>query len=97
MNRISSGSPYPVERGGWTYGGRPAARPQSREQFDQACFSPRWEGEERQVAELTGQMSRQVCARHTAGEIARLQAQVQAGTYQPDAREIAARMLLEVV
>ena len=37
---------------------------------------------------------REVRTRPSRGELEELQAQIREGTYQPDAREIAARMLL---
>lgn len=62
--------------------------------FDQVEFSRHLSGMERRVRELTGQLSQQVLARPTSGEIAALREQVDQGTYRPDASEIAARMLL---
>lgn len=98
MNRIPDGSLYPVGMPHYTGGTHPAAAPRREEsgRFDLLELSRQPGGEERRVLDLTGQVSRQVQARHTTGEIARLQAQVREGTYQPDAREIAARLLLGV-
>ena len=59
--------------------------------YDLFELSQRPEGEEKAIQELVGQISREVRTRPSRGE---LQAQIREGTYQPDAREIAARMLL---
>ncbi|MGI5962406.1 MAG: flagellar biosynthesis anti-sigma factor FlgM [Lawsonibacter sp.] len=61
---------------------------------DQFQCSLRPSGEERQVQEMTSQITQQIRLRPSKSELAQLQQQVQNGTYQPDAREIAARMLL---
>ena len=57
-------------------------------------FSTRLSGLEKRVQDLTARLSQEVRARPTSGELRALQAQVASGTYQPDARETAARMLL---
>ena len=62
--------------------------------YDQLLLSKRPQGEEKRVRELVGQISCQVRMRHTTGELSSLREQVQNGTYQPDAAEVAARMLL---
>ena len=65
-----------------------------RLQYDLFELSQRPEGEEKAIQELVGQISREVRTRPSRGELEELQAQIREGTYQPDAREIAARMLL---
>ncbi|HIS78152.1 MAG TPA: flagellar biosynthesis anti-sigma factor FlgM [Candidatus Caccousia stercoris] len=62
--------------------------------YDLFELSQRPEGEEKAIQELVGQISREVRTRPSRGELEELQAQIREGTYQPDAREIAARMLL---
>ena len=77
---------------------RPAAsaRPAGtgRQHLDQISFSARLSGLEGRVQDLTAQLSQQVRVRPTRQELSTLQEQVEAGTYRPDAGEIAARMLL---
>ena len=95
MNRISDGGLYPVGMPHYGSGNRLAASQRAETaRFDQLQISRQPGGMEKRILDLTGRVEQQVHARHTTGEIARLQRQVQEGTYQPDAREIAARMLL---
>lgn len=95
MNRISDGGLYPVGVHHYPGSGRAAAAQRADSaRFDQMQFTSPSGGTEKRVLDLTGRVSQQVRARHTTGEIARLQRQVREGTYQPDAREIAARMLM---
>ena len=68
----------------------------SQQNYDQFCCSPQPEGEEARIREEVSQISQDIRIRPTKHEIAILQQQVQDGTYQPDAREIAARMLLKM-
>ena len=49
--------------------------------YDQIQLSHQPEGQERRVLELTGRISQQIRARHTAGQIASLRDQVRQGTY----------------
>lgn len=96
MNRISDGSLYPTEIPHYMGNGRPAVSKQMGSgRFDQLQISQTYDDVEKKVMELTGQVSQQVRVRHTAGELSLLQQQIREGTYQPDAREIAAKMLLE--
>ena len=62
--------------------------------FDQVRISARCSGAEARVRELTGQLSRAVRTRPAARELSLLERQVAGGTYQPDAAEMARRMLL---
>lgn len=62
--------------------------------YDQFELSGQPDGEEKTIRDLVGQISREVRTRPSHGELADLQNQIREGTYQPDAREIAARMLL---
>lgn len=63
--------------------------------YDQVQLSRQPEGQERQVLELTGRISQQIRASHTAGQIASLSDQVRQGTYQLNADRIAASLLLQ--
>ncbi len=90
ISGLFSAAPIPARpavHGGQTH--RPAAQ-----QFDQIQLSKRPQGMEGQVRELADRVSRQVRLRHTTGELDAIRTQIQNGTYQPDASEIAARMLL---
>lgn len=62
--------------------------------YDQFELSGQPEGEEKTIRDLVGQISREVRTRPSHSELEELQTQIREGTYQPDAREIAARMLL---
>ena len=63
--------------------------------YDQIQLSRQPEGQERQVLELTGRISQQIRASHTAGQLASLSDQVRQGTYQLNADRIAASLLLQ--
>lgn len=64
--------------------------------FDQfQCQTP-MSSSEIQMRQTVGRISQQIQIRPTRHEIETLQRQVQDGTYQPDAREIAARMLMTI-
>ena len=67
----------------------------SQQSYDQFSCSPRPEGEEARIQNAVSRISQEIRIRPTKHEISRLQQQVQEGTYQPDAREIAARMLMK--
>ena len=62
--------------------------------YDCARFSTPAAGEEARVRDLTAQLASQLRVRPSRAELSHLQAQIAEGSYQPDAREIAARMLL---
>ena len=68
--------------------------PRFRQSYDQVELSGQPQGQERRVHELAARLSREVRTRPSRGDLERLQRQVQEGSYQPDVREIAARMLL---
>ena len=61
--------------------------------FDQLQLSAQT-GDERRALETAARLSQDVRSRPTAGELSALSASIREGSYQPDAREIAARMLL---
>ena len=65
-----------------------------RQNYDQFQCSPRPEGEEARIQETVSRLSRQARTRPSHSQLQQLQQQIKDGTYQPDAREIAARMLL---
>ena len=83
-------------------GTAPAHRGQCRAQdsaraaqpYDQFQLSAHPTGDGRRVLETAARLSQAVRARPTAHELTALRDSVQSGAYQPDAREIAARMLL---
>ena len=62
--------------------------------FDQFHLSAQPTGDERRALETAARLSQDVRSRPTAGELSALSASIREGAYQPDAREIAARMLL---
>lgn len=66
----------------------------SRQNYDQFLCSPQPTGEEGRIRETVNQLSQRIRIRPTRHEISLLRQQIQDGTYQPDAREIAGRMLL---
>ncbi len=66
----------------------------NRQNYDQFELSQPPQGEEKQCKELVAQISSEIRSQTTRGQLAEIKAQIQAGTYQPDPYEIAARMLL---
>lgn len=76
---------------------RPKAVRQAQPQegrFDQITLSGGGQEHAPTFRELAASLSQQVRTFNTTGKIADLHEQVAAGTYRPDARETAARMLL---
>ncbi len=67
----------------------------SERQFDQVNISRESSGAEQFRQECVSRLVREVRTAHTASDIARIKAEVQSGTYQPDAVEIAAKLLME--
>ena len=67
-----------------------AAQAQTFDQFQLSAQT----GDERRALETAARLSQDVRSRPTAGELSALSASIREGSYQPDAREIAARMLL---
>lgn len=93
ISRIDGGV-FPAG-GAALYRARPAGDGRVRAvDCDQARFSARLSGLEGRVQDLTARISQEMRIRPTNGELRTLADQVRAGSYQPDAREIAARMLL---
>ena len=66
----------------------------NRQNYDQFLCSPQPAGEEGRIRETVNQISQRIRIRPTRHEISLLQRQIQDGTYQPDTREIATRILL---
>lgn len=62
--------------------------------YDQITLSSHKKGDEATLREVSANISHEVRTHNTTGKIAELRDQVQSGTYQADARETAARMLL---
>lgn len=65
-------------------------------QFDKIAFSAstKLEGDSKIQQEVASKLSNEVRTHNTTSKIAELRDQFQSGTYQMDARETAARMLL---
>ena len=82
MNRIHSADQ--ANRGASEVGGR----------FDQVALSSEPSGADRFRMELVSRLSREVRSAVTTRDIQALRQQVSTGEYRPDARQIAARMLL---
>ena len=61
---------------------------------DRFQLSPRPTGQEAQVREAVSQIATKARIRPSLHELEALKQQIREGTYQPDAREIAARMLM---
>ena len=61
---------------------------------DRFQLSPRPTGEDARVRDTVSQISTNARVRPSLHEIEALKQQIREGTYQPDAREIAARMLM---
>lgn len=66
----------------------------SRTQYDSVTLSSPRTGESRFQMEMASRLTQQVRTATTTGDIASLRQQVSAGTYTPNAENIAARMLL---
>ncbi len=69
----------------------------SQQNYDQFLCGAQPGGEEGRIRETVNQISQKARIRPTNHELAHLQQQIKNGTYQPNAREIAARMLMSSV
>lgn len=71
-------------------------KPEKGASFDQITLNNRenMDGDSRMVQETASKISHEVRTHNTTSKIAQLKAEVESGTYQMDARETAARMLL---
>lgn len=91
---IYPGGTYSV--GTTAYGKKSESEPTriSGQHYDQVQFSSHLSEAEKRVRETAGQITRQIRTRPSRQELEALREQVSSGTYQVDAKEIAARMLL---
>ena len=64
------------------------------QRYDQFQFSSCLDATEKRVKQAVGHMSQEIRSRVSAQDLEHLRQQVSDGTYQPNPREIAARMLL---
>ena len=89
VSPIYPGGTYPV--GTTPYGKKSESEPArtSGQHYDQVQFSSHLSEAEKRVRETAGQITRP-----SRQELETLRQQVSSGTYQVDAKEIAARMLL---
>ena len=94
VSPIYPGGTYPV--GTTPYGKKSESEPArtSGQHYDQVQFSSHLSEAEKRVRETAGQITRQIRTRPSRQDLESLRQQVSSGAYQPDAREIAARMLL---
>ena len=94
VSPIYPGGTYPV--GTTPYGKKSESEPArtSGQHYDQVQFSSHLSEAEKRVRETAGQITRQIRTRPSRQELEALREQVSSGTYQVDAKEIAARMLL---
>ena len=95
LSRIYTGGSCPL--GGTVPYNRKSDAPGSispGQRYDQIQFSSHLDETERRVKETVGRLSQEIRTRVTTQDVERLQKQVASGQYQPNAREIAARMLL---
>lgn len=94
VSPIYPGGTYPV--GTTPYGKKSESEPArtSGQHYDQVQFSSHLSEAEKRVWETAGQITRQIRTRPSRQELEALRQQVSSGTYQVDAKEIAARMLL---
>lgn len=63
--------------------------------FDQVNISRQTSTSDQFRKEVVSRLVREVRTSHTANDIQRIKAEVHGGTYQPDATEIASKLLLE--
>lgn len=93
--RLYTGGGCPV--GGTTPYGKKSDTPapaSSCQRYDQVEFSSCLDETQRRIKETVGHISQDIRSRVTAQDLEELRRQVADGTYQPNSREIAARMLL---
>ena len=94
VSPIYPGGTYPV--GTTPYGKKSESEPArtSGQHYDQVHFSSHLSETEKRIKETSGQLVQQIRTRPSRQELETLRQQVSSGTYQVDAKEIAARMLL---
>lgn len=69
--------------------------PPSDNSFDQVNISRESSTTDRFCREWVSRLVKEVRTCHTANDIKRIKSEVQSGSYQPDVKEIAAKILLE--
>lgn len=94
VSPIYPGGTYPVGTAPYGKKNEPESMRISGQRYDQIQFSSHLSEAEKRVKETVGEISRQIRTRPSHQELEALREQVSSGTYQADAREIAARMLL---
>lgn len=94
VSPIYPGGPFPVGATPYSKKSEPESLRISGQHYDQIQFSSHLSEAEKRIKETTGQITRQIRTRPSQKELEALREQVASGTYQADAREIAARMLL---
>ena len=94
VNPIGSGGTHPVAAALYGKKGEPESVRTSGQYYDQVQFSSHLSETEKRIKETSGQLVQQIRTRPSRQELDALRQQIADGTYQADAREIAARMLL---
>ena len=94
VNPIGSGGTHPVAAALYGKKGEPESVRTSGQHYDQVQFSSHLSETEKRIKETSGQLVQQIRTRPSRQELETLRQQVSSGTYQVDAKEIAARMLL---
>lgn len=94
VNPIGSGGTHPVAAALYGKKGEPESVRTSGQHYDQVQFSSHLSETEKRIKETSGQLVQQIRTRPSRQELEALREQVSSGTYQVDAKEIAARMLL---
>lgn len=94
VNPIGSGGTHPVAAALYGKKDEPESVRTSGQHYDQVQFSSQLSETEKRIKETSGQLVQQIRTRPSRQELDALRQQIADGTYQADAREIAARMLL---
>lgn len=94
VSPIYPGGAYPVGTTPYSKRSEPELARISGQHYDQVQFSSHLSEAEMRVRETAGQIIRQLRTRPSRQDLEALRQQVSSGTYQVDASEIAARMLL---
>ena len=91
VNPIGSGGTHPVAAALYGKKGEPESVRTSGQHSDQVQFSSHLSETEKRIKETSGQLVQQIRTRPSRQELDALRQQIADGTYQADAREIAAR------
>lgn len=94
VNPIGPGGTYPVAAALYGKKGEPESLRTSGQHYDQVQFSSHLSEAEKRIKETAGHLVQQIRTRPSRQDLDDLRRQIADGTYQADAREIAARMLL---